>query len=335
MAGGLAALLDDVAAIAKMAAASTDDVAAASAKASAKAAGVVIDDAAVTPQYVKGLNPSRELPIIWRIARGSFINKLVIILPIALLLSWLAPWALTPILMIGGTYLCFEGAEKVWELVSGAEHEEQPAAAKGADSEKGIVSGAVRTDLILSAEIMVISMNSIDADSIWMRAIILATVGILMTVAVYGAVGLLVKMDDVGLALSRRERKGSQKLGEALVRAMPVVMTVISYVGMVAMLWVGGHIILEGLHTFSLAQPYGLVHHLEEAVARVPAVGAALAWLVNTFFSFVLGLVWGAIIVAVLHVLPFGKKEHGGSGEHGTAETDADAAAVSAPRTEH
>ena len=185
----------------------------------------------------------------------------------------------------------------------------------------------------LSAEIMVISMNSIDADSIWMRAIILASVGILMPIVVYGAVALLVKMDDVGLALSRRERKGSQKLGQALVRAMPVVMTVISYVGMVAMLWVGGHIILEGLHTFGLAQPYGLVHHLEEAVAGVPGAGAALAWLVNTFFSFVLGLVWGAIIVAVLHVLPFGKTKHEEPTEHGAAGAGEPAGA--APRTEH
>lgn len=310
MAGGLAALLDDVAAIAKMAAASTDDVAAASAKASAKAAGVVIDDAAVTPQYVKGLNPSRELPIIWRIARGSFINKLVIILPIALLLSWLAPWALTPILMIGGTYLCFEGAEKVWELVSGAEHEEQPAAAKGADSEKGIVSGAVRTDLILSAEIMVISLNTVTDQSIWMQAAILVVVGIAMTVVVYGAVALLVKMDDIGLQMAQRESETSRRIGTGLVKAMPVVMTVISYVGMVAMLWVGGHIILVGIHEFGAEQPYGWIHHLEEVVAVVPGIGGALAWLVNTFFSFLLGLIWGAIIVVVMHLLPFGKDDH-------------------------
>ncbi|MEE1652049.1 DUF808 domain-containing protein [Brachybacterium sp. J144] len=332
MAGGLAALLDDVAAIAKMAAASADDVALASARASSKAAGVVIDDAAVTPQYVAGLKPARELPIIWKIARGSFINKLVIILPVILLLSWLAPWALTPILMIGGAYLCFEGAEKIWELVSGTTHEKKPAAAKGADSEKAIVSGAVRTDLILSAEIMVISMNSIEADSFWMRAAILVVVGISMTVVVYGAVALLVKMDDAGLAMAQRESGASQRLGHGLVAAMPVVMKVISYVGMVAMLWVGGHIILEGLHTFGLAQPYGLVHHLEEIAAGVPAVGGVLGWLVNTFFSMVLGLIVGAIIAVIVHFLPFGGK-HGD--DHGDAEHAAAPAAAgpSAERT--
>lgn len=310
MAGGLAALLDDVAAIARLAAASADDVAAASAKAGAKATGVVIDDAAVTPQYVRGIEPKRELPIVWRIARGSIINKLVFILPVALLLSYFAPWLLTPILMLGGTYLCYEGAEKVWELVSGQKHEKKPAAAKGADAEKSIVGGAVRTDLILSAEIMVISLNTVTDQSIWMQAAILVVVGIAMTVVVYGAVALLVKMDDIGLQMAQRESETSRRIGTGLVKAMPVVMTVISYVGMVAMLWVGGHIILVGIHEFGAEQPYGWIHHLEEVVAVVPGIGGALAWLVNTFFSFLLGLIWGAIIVVVMHLLPFGKDDH-------------------------
>lgn len=307
MAGGLAALLDDVAALARLAAASADDVAAASVKASSKAMGVVIDDAAVTPQYVKGLKPKRELPIIWRITKGSFRNKLVFILPILLLLSVFAPWALTPLLMLGGLYLSFEGAEKIWELVSGKPKKEKPATDKGADAEDKIVSSAVRTDLILSAEIMVISLNSIEADSLWTRAAVLLVVAIGITVLVYGAVGILVKMDDVGLAMAADgDSEFKQKFGNGLVRAMPEVMTIISYVGMIAMLWVGGHILLVGTHDLGLAQPYGFVHHLEGLVAGVAGIGGLLAWLINTFFSFVLGLIVGGIVAVIMHFLPFG-----------------------------
>lgn len=315
MAGGLAALLDDVAALARLAAASADDVAAASAKAGSKAMGVVIDDAAVTPQYVKGIEPKRELPIIWRITKGSLRNKLIFILPVLLLLSAFAPWALTPILMLGGLYLSFEGAEKIWELVSGKPKEE-PAAASGAGAEDKIVSGAVRTDLILSAEIMVISMNSIAADSLWARAIVLIVVAIGITILVYGAVGVLVKMDDVGLAMAAdKDSDFKQKFGNGLVHAMPKVMTVISYVGMVAMLWVGGHILLVGTHDLGLAQPYGFVHHLEGAVAGIAGIGAVLGWLINTAFSFVFGLIIGGIVAVIMHFLPFG--HHGGKdGEH-------------------
>ncbi|GAA1292572.1 MULTISPECIES: DUF808 domain-containing protein [Brachybacterium] len=306
MAGGLAALLDDVAALARLAAASADDVAAASAKASAKAVGVVIDDAAVTPQYVRGIKPARELPIIWRITKGSLRNKLLIILPVLLLLSAFAPWALTPILMLGGLYLSFEGAEKVWELVRGAPKKE-PATSQGADAEGRIVSSAVRTDLILSAEIMVISMNSFAPTSVWEQAAVLIVVAIGITALVYGAVGVLVKMDDVGLAMaSDAESDLKQRFGNGLVRAMPTVMTVISYVGMVAMLWVGGHILLVGTHDLGLAQPYGFVHHLEESVSGVAGVGAVLGWLLNTAFSFVLGLLIGGVVVAILHLLPIG-----------------------------
>ena len=316
MAGGLAALLDDVAALARLAAAGADDVAAASAKAGSKAMGVVVDDAAVTPQYVKGLEPARELPIIWRITKGSLRNKLVFILPVLLLLSVFAPWALTPILMLGGLYLSFEGAEKIWELVRGRP-EQAPAAARGAQAEDRIVSSAVRTDLILSAEIMVISMDSIDAESLWARAAVLVVVAIGITAVVYGAVGLLVKMDDVGLAMAAdggSELK--ERFGHGLVRAMPKVMTAISYVGMVAMLWVGGHILLAGTHDLGLAQPYGVVHHLEAAVAGIAAVGGVLAWLLTTSSSLVLGLVVGGVVAAIVHVMPFG---HHGE-EHGAAE---------------
>lgn len=306
MAGGLAALLDDIAALAKLAAASADDIAAGSAKASAKAAGVVIDDAAVAPQYVQGISPKRELPIIWRITKGSLINKLLIILPIALLLSQFAPFLLPPILMLGGLYLCFEGAEKVWELVRGGE-KAAPAATKGTGAEDAVVKGAVRTDLILSAEIMVISLNEVADQPLLTRALILVVVAIAITLLVYGVVGVLVKMDDIGLAMSKDESEPKQRFGKALVGAMPTVMTIISYVGMVAMIWVGGHIILVGTHDLGLAQPYGVVHAMEAAAAGVGGIGGVLGWLVNTFFSFLLGLAVGAVVAAIVHVLPFGK----------------------------
>lgn len=306
MAGGFAALLDDVAALARAAAASADDVALASGRASIKAAGVVVDDAAVTPQYVKGLQPSRELPIVGKIALGSLRNKLLIILPLALLLSQFAPWLLTPILMVGGTFLCYEGAEKIWELVRG-HHPDKPAAAEGEGAEKRIVSGAVRTDLILSAEIMVISLNEVASAPLLQRAAILVVVGIAMTAIVYGAVALLVKMDDVGLAMTRRDSEASQSTGRAIVTAMPHVMTVISYVGMVAMLWVGGHIILVGLDELGAHYPYVWVHHLEEAAHHVPAVGGVLSWLAGTACSTIFGALWGAVVLLIVSVLPFGK----------------------------
>ncbi|MCT1429468.1 DUF808 domain-containing protein [Brachybacterium muris] len=308
MAGGLAALLDDVAALARLAAASADDVAAASARAGVKAAGVVIDDTAVTPQYVQGIKPKRELPIIWRITKGSLFNKIVIILPILMLLSVFAPWLLPVLLICGGLYLSFEGAEKVWELVRGHE-ESKPASAKGGDAEDSVVKGAVRTDLILSAEIMVIAMNSIEQDSLWIRAAVLVVVALGITALVYGSVAILVKMDDVGLAMTKdHDSPAKQKLGRRLVTAMPTVMKVISYVGMIAMLWVGGHIILVSTHDLGLAQPYEWIHGLEVTMG-----GGVLGWLINTFFSFLIGLGIGAIIVALMHVLPFG---HGKNDEH-------------------
>lgn len=319
MAGGLAALLDDIAALAKLAAASVDDVAAAAGRASVKAAGVVVDDAAVTPQYVRGLEPKRELPIIKKIAVGSLRNKLLIILPFALVLSQWLPWMLTPLLMIGGTYLCFEGAEKVIEMVSKRKHgehgelptgEDAPAIVQGPEAEKKIISGAVRTDFILSAEIMVIALNEVAAEGFWSRAAILAVVGIGITVLVYGAVGLLVKMDDVGLHMATKESAGAQKFGMGLVKAMPTVMNVISVIGTFAMLWVGGHIILVGLHEMSWwTAPYDLVHHLEHYVDHIAGVGGVLAWCVNTLCSMVVGAIWGGFIALIMHFLPFGHKK--------------------------
>lgn len=213
MAAGLAALLDDIAALAKLTAASLDDVAGATGRASAKAAGVVVDDTAVAPRFVEGVSPKRELPIIKKITIGSLRNKLLVILPVALLLSQFAPWLLTPLLMLGGTYLCFEGAEKVIERFSPNKHaEEELAADRGPDAEKKIVSGAVRTDLILSSEIMVISLNEVSHEPLLSRTLILVAVAIFITILVYGVVAVIVKMDDIGLALAKKDSEGAQKV---------------------------------------------------------------------------------------------------------------------------
>ena len=311
MAGGLAALLDDIAALAKLAAASVDDVSAAAGRASAKAAGVVIDDTAVTPRYLHGFTADRELPIIKRIALGSLRNKLLFILPAALLLSQFLPWLLTPILMIGGTYLAFEGAEKVYELLTGHAKEKTavPAAAQGKDVEKTMVAGAIRTDFILSAEIMVISLNEVADEPLVSRAVILVVVALGITALVYGVVALIVKMDDIGLRLAETRSGALATFGRLLVRAMPKVLAVLSSVGIVAMLWVGGHILLVGVDELGWHAPYDLVHHLEEAVHGVEGIGGFLAWLVNTLASAVIGLIVGAVVVAVMHVIPRRKKD--------------------------
>ncbi|TLM81206.1 DUF808 domain-containing protein [Pseudarthrobacter sp. NamE2] len=318
MSGGLVALLDDVAALARIAAASVDDVAAGAAKAGAKAAGVVIDDAAVTPQYVSGVDPSREVPMIKRIFWGSLRNKLLIILPALLLVSAFAPWAIPFILMLGGTYLCYEGAEKVWHKLRGGHHaheDEAPAVERGPAAESKVVKGAITTDFILSCEIMVISMNEVAQENLWARALILVVVALVITVAVYGAVALIVKMDDFGLHLAARESARSKRIGEMLVKGMPAVLAAITLVGTIAMLWVGGHIMLQGAYDLGWHGPYDLVHALEHPFAGIAVVGGFLAWLVNTLCSAIVGMVWGLVIMAIvgplLKVLPFGKKKGG------------------------
>ncbi|MCS3779672.1 DUF808 domain-containing protein [Tsukamurella ocularis] len=304
MAGGLAALLDDIAALARLAAASVDDVAAAAGRASVKAAGVVVDDTAVTPRYVQGIKPERELSIVARIAKGSLRNKLVFILPAILLLSWLAPWALTPILMLGGTYLSYEGAEKIWEKLSGHGDVEEPSSSTGEVDEDTVVAGAIRTDFILSAEIMVIAMNEVASESIWSRALILVVVAILITALVYGVVAAIVKMDDVGLALAQRPSEFSRTVGTAMVKAMPVVLTVLANVGIVAMCWVGGHILLVGLDELGWHWPYSVVHHVETwAHDLIPSIGSVVGWLANTLGSALFGLAVGAVVVAIVHAI--------------------------------
>jgi predicted DNA repair protein MutK len=315
--GGLVALLDDVAALARIAAASVDDVAAGAAKAGTKAAGVVIDDAAVTPQYVSGTDPSRELPMIKKIFWGSLRNKLLIILPALLLISAFIPGVIPFILMLGGTYLCYEGAEKVWHKLRGhhTAEEDAPAVDRGPGAEAKVVKGAITTDFILSCEIMVISMNEVADESLWVRALILVVVALVITVLVYGAVALIVKMDDIGLHLTTKDSAGSKRLGELLVKGMPAVLAGITFVGTIAMLWVGGHIMLQGAHDLGWHAPYDLVHVLEKPFAGIAVVGGFLAWLVNTLCSAVVGLAWGLVVMAVVHpllkALPIGKKKGG------------------------
>jgi predicted DNA repair protein MutK len=304
MSAGLAALLDDVAALARLAAASVDDVAAGAGRASVKAAGVIVDDTAVTPRYVEGFRPERELPVIRRIAVGSLRNKLLFILPAALALSELLPWLLTPLLMIGATYLCYEGAEKIWEAVGPHHHHaDAPAGAEGPEREDELVGSAIRTDFILSAEIMVISLDEVADEPLLARALILVVVALAITAMVYGAVALIVKMDDVGVRIARTGDARAASLGRGLVRAMPVVMSVLSTVGIAAMLWVGGHILLVGLDDLGVSAPYDAVHHLEEDVHdALGAVGGVGAWLANTTASAILGLLVGAIVVAAMNL---------------------------------
>lgn len=271
-----------------------DDILSAALKASAKSAGVVIDDAAVTPQYVQGITPARELPVVAKITLGSLANKFVIIIPIALLLTAFAPWVLPFLLIIGGTYLCFEGAEKVLEWF-GFHHGHED---EGARNENKLVWGAVRTDLILSTEIMLISLANLDAGlSIWMTLAILAVIALLMTVIVYGAVALLVKIDDIGLKMAKNSSARVRHTGARIVRSMPAVFRVISVVGTVAMLWVGGHLLLANLGEVGLAFFRDMLHGIHDFLA--PA-GAVVAWIGETFVSAVAGLLVGLVVVGVV-----------------------------------
>ena len=303
MSGGLVALLDDIATLAKVTASSVDDVAAGAVNVSSKAVGVVIDDTAVTPQYVAGLNPKRELPIIAKIARGSLINKLFIILPIALLLTWLAPHVLPFLLVVGGAYLCFEGGEKVLEKIGWLpglhEGHEEGGAASAEELEKSIVSSATRTDLILSSEIMLVSMAGLSNEHGAMRVAVLIAVAFFMTFFVYGLVALLVKADDVGVRLARGalepedNRPGPvDNVGRTIVRVMPHVFGVIGVVGTVAMLWVGGHLVIENLAEVGVP----IFHHLlESAEHAVSAGGGFVSWLVETALSGIFGVVLGSV----------------------------------------
>jgi uncharacterized protein len=305
MSGGLVGLLDDIASLAKLAAASIDDVGAAAGRASVKAAGVVIDDTAVTPAYVHGLAADRELPIIKRIAKGSLKNKLLFILPAALILSEFLPTLVEVILMCGGAYLCFEGAEKIYHRFAHRDDEHAlPAAAVGPDQEEQTISSAIRTDFILSAEIMVIALKDVIDNSFVSRAVILVLVAIVITAVVYGVVALIVKMDDVGLKMVESGRRPAMRIGRGLVLGMPKVLAFLSVIGTAAMVWVGGHILLVGADELGWHSPYKLVHKLEEKVHDVSGVGGILGWLVNTALSAVVGLIVGFLLIAIISRLP-------------------------------
>lgn len=311
MAGGLFGLLDDVAALAKAAAASIDDVGLAASKASAKAAGVVVDDTAVTPTYVQGLAAERELPIIKRIAKGSLKNKLLFILPAALLLSQFVPILVEIVLICGGLYLCYEGAHKIHHKLTHrhAEHDDV-AEVLAPDHEETTVKGAIRTDFILSGEIMVIALKDVIDEGFLSRTIILMVVAVLVTFVVYGLVALIVKMDDIGVRLATSGSPTTARVGRALVAGMPKVLSTLSIVGTAAMLWVGGHILLVGADELGWHAPYDVVHDIEGQVDHVGGIGGVLGWLANTLASAVVGLVVGFLVLAVVRRLPFGKSAH-------------------------
>ncbi len=304
MPSGLVALLDDVAVIARAASASIDDIAMAAGRAGSKTAGVVIDDAAVTPSYVTGLSPARELPIIWKITLGSLKNKLLFLLPGAILLSEFLPQAIIWLLILGGAYLSYEGAEKVLEKLGAAKHGKtlEDAIVDPVAFENQRVAGAIRTDLILSAEIMAITLAELDLDVWWERGLALALVAFVVTVVVYGTVAIIVKLDDIGLHLSGRASRFEQQVGTFLVRMVPHLLVFLSVVGTVAMLWVGGGIIVHATHELGWDGLYDLAHGAEYAVAGATgALGGLAGWFTYAALSAVVGLVLGAVIAFVLH----------------------------------
>ncbi len=304
---GLLALLDDVAAIAKVAAASVDDVIGQASKAGVKAAGAVIDDAAVTPKYVHGFSADRELPIVWKIARGSIFNKLVILLPAAMVLTVFAPWMIPPLLMLGGAYLCFEGAEKVAHWL-GPKHETHAEAdASGpvddpAHLEEEKVKGAIKTDFILSAEIMTIALAALPESGLAFKAAALAVVAVGITVLVYGSVALIVKADDVGLHMAGEGQSSVvRSMGRAIVRGMPGFMRALTIVGTAAMLWVGGSIIVHGLAEMGWLGPEHLIEGWAEAVAHGVAVAEGFVkWAVKAVVDGILGLAVGLALIPVV-----------------------------------
>jgi predicted DNA repair protein MutK len=305
MSSGLLALLDDVAAIAKLAAASLDDAAGQAAKATAKSAGIVIDDTAVTPRYVVGFAADRELPIVGRIAYGSLRNKLLFLLPGALFLSYFAPWAITPLLMAGGAFLCFEGYEKLAETWRGTDAKSSAAetaiatasSAQAVEDER--VAGAIRTDMILSAEIMAIALSAVAGSTFLVQALSLLVVALVVTGGVYGLVALIVKADDFGVALAQRPSQAAQRLGQALVTGMPRILAGLSALGMLAMLWVGGGIILHGLAHYGLDAPEHALTAVSTAIGgAIPFIGGLAGWLVAAAGAGVFGTLVGAVVEA-------------------------------------
>lgn len=306
MPSGLIALLDDIAMIARLGAASLQDVGGAVATAGTKAAGVVIDDTAVTPRYVVSLSPDRELPVIGKIALGSLKNKLVILLPLSLLLSAFLPVAITPLLMVGGAYLAFEATEKLIELAIHDHSDEESLAEADTPEELEArqVAGAVRTDLILSGEIMAIALGSLAGRSIVQQAIALTVVAVGITAAVYGVVALIVKLDDIGLHLARVRSGASAAFGRGLVRFVPKLLSTLSAVGTAAMLWVGGGILVHGMDELGAEHLPDLIHDLSLAVGHASGPAAPVAeWVAGALAAAVIALVVGGVIAGSLHAL--------------------------------
>jgi predicted DNA repair protein MutK len=303
MPSGLIALLDDVAMIAKLASASLDDIGAATLKAGTKSAGVVIDDTAVTPRYVHGLTPERELPIIAKIMLGSLKNKLLFLLPGALLLSAFAPFLITPLLMLGGSYLAFEATEKIIEVITGDHHsaDELAEADTPEELEARQVKGAVRTDFILSAEIMAIALNELGELNIPEQAAALALVAIAVTLGVYGSVALIVKLDDIGLHMVQRASSGAKAIGSFLVKMVPGLLKSLSTIGTAAMLWVGGGILLHGLEDLGVEKFPHAVHDVANNIAAsFGPIEGVVAWIANAVAAAIVGAVVGLVIVVIV-----------------------------------
>lgn len=302
---GLLALLDDVAAISKIAAASVDDIAANTARAGVKTLGVIIDDTAVTPNYVVGIRAARELPMIARIAAGSLKNKALLI-PVLLALDYFLPVAVTGLLMIGGAYLCYEGAEKVWHKLFPSASSKEAEQGEGQDPtalEEARVAGAVKTDFILSAEIMTLALSMIESPSIWVELATLCLVGLLVTALVYGFVAIIVKLDDLGVLMARKGRLAlTRKLGLWTVRSVPKLLWLLTIIGTAAMLWVGGNIVIHGMHELGIEQPYALIEAM--ALRASTAVGQGLAataqWLVTAIWDGILGLLLGLLLIPLV-----------------------------------
>lgn len=323
MSGGLLALLDDVVALTKLAAVTLDDAAGQAAQAGAKAAGVVIDDTAVTPRYVVGIAADRELPMVGKIAWGSLKNKIIYLLPAGLLLTAVAPWLIMPILMLGALYLCFEGYEKVYGMIVPHHGEDDVADTMAGETsaqalEDAKVAGAIRTDMVLSAEIMAISLASVVEPNLLVKALVLAVVAFLVTAGVYGAVALIVKADDFGLYLAQKGGPISKPIGRALVHGMPPFLKVLALIGTFAMLWVGGGILVHGLAEFGFHGPEHVLDVVGDAIAMTGPgyLGAALAWLATATLCAVLGMIAGGltalVVLPVMRLLNTKEAEHGG-----------------------
>ncbi|HYQ47243.1 MAG TPA: DUF808 domain-containing protein [Polyangiaceae bacterium] len=301
----LIALLDDIASV-------LDDVALLTKVATKKTAGVLGDDLALNAQQVAGVRAERELPVVWAVAKGSLVNKAILV-PCALAISALAPWAVTPLLMVGGGFLCFEGCEKLAHrlMPSSAEHHAQHAehGRAGAEAEadpvaleKAKIKGAVRTDFVLSAEIVTIALGTVADAPFATRVFVLVGLSLLMTLGVYGLVAGIVKLDDLGASLSRRGAEvdgpaGAMQrgLGSAILRAAPWLMKALSVAGTIAMFLVGGGILAHGL-PFA----HDLSHHLVEVAATVSGIGVGLSLLVPPLFDLVVGVLAGSLVLAVV-----------------------------------